>query len=250
MLFQRYLKRDKKAMDFFTSEALLNLFTLSGLEIILGVDNVIFIALLVQHLDGKIRKKARFIGLSLALIIRILMLFGATWIMKLTAPLFTLFSFAISGRNLLLIIGGLFLIIKGSMEIVEMFCENHNKPKDSNETRFIKIITQIIFIDIILSFDSIMTAVGISNNFPIMVTAVVISMIIMLTASHVIGEFIYANPSIKILALAFIILVGVMLVLSGVNIEMDKGYLYFSMLFAGIVETINLYLRKKHNKIS
>ena len=231
-------------MEFFAVDSLLNLLTLTGLEIILGVDNVIFIALLVQHLQGKERVKARFIGLSLALFARIGMLFGASWIMQLTYPLFTIFNFAVTGRSLLLIIGGLFLIIKSILELVELFGEHEHEMVESKAAKFLKIICQIIFIDIILSFDSIITAVGISNDLPVMIVAVVIAMVIMLIASNPIGEFIYANSSIKILALAFIAFVGVMLVLNGVNIEFDKGYLYFSMLFAGIVETINIYLRK------
>ena len=233
-------------MDFFNTEALLNLFTLTGLEIILGIDNVIFIALLVQHLENNLRQKARFIGLSLALIIRILMLFCATWIMKLTKPLFTLLSLDISGRSLLLIIGGLFLVIKGILELMEMFSQDHQDPKKSKETKFLKIISQIIFIDIILSFDSIITAVGISNELPIMVIAVVISMIVMLISSSKIGDFIYTNPSIKVLALAFIILIGIMLTLNGFDIYIDKAYLYFAIFFSSIVEAINLRLRKKN----
>ena len=233
-------------MDFFESSALLNLFTLTGLEIVLGVDNVIFIALLVQHLQGAARTKARIIGLSLALIIRILMLFCATWIMQLTQPLFTLLSFPFSGRSLLLIIGGLFLVIKCIMEFLEMLedtPEQEKKPETA-ETKFAKIIAQIIFIDIILSFDSIITAVGISNDFPIMVIAVVIAMLIMLFASSPIGNFIYANPSIKVAAIAFIALVGAMLVLSGIGIEINHGYLYSSMFFAGVVEWLNIKLRR------
>jgi predicted tellurium resistance membrane protein TerC len=146
-------------MEFFTNEGLLNLFTLTGLEIILGVDNVIFIALLVQHLQGKDRRKARVIGLSLALIMRILMLFCATWIMQLTQPLFNIFSFPVSGRSLLLIIGGLFLIIKSILEIVELFHGTNEISKTNKTQKFFQIIGQIIFIDIILSFDSIITAV-------------------------------------------------------------------------------------------
>jgi len=233
-------------MDFFSQEALLNLFTLTGLEIILGVDNVIFIALLVQHLKGATRTKARVIGLSLALIIRILMLFCATWIMTLTKPLLTIVDYPLSGRSLLLIIGGLFLIIKSIMELCEMFHDKakEEQPRETKKVKFFKIISQIIFIDIILSFDSIITAVGISNEFPIMVIAIIVAMLIMLFASNPIGEFIYANPPIKVIALAFIALVGVMLLLGGFQIEIDKGYLYFSMLFAGIVEWVNMKLRK------
>jgi predicted tellurium resistance membrane protein TerC len=233
-----------------STNALLNLFTLTGLEIVLGIDNIILIALLVQHLHGSQRTKARVIGLSLALIFRILMLFGATWIMTLTAPLFTISNFPVSGRDLLLIIGGAFLIIKSCTELIELFAEHSDdpiKPKE-RETRYTKIIAQIIFVDVILSFDSIITAVGISNNFPIMVAAVVIAMIVMLISSNPVGEFIYKNPSIKVLALAFIALVGVMLVLNGLDIGFNKGYLYFAMFFAGLVETINIFLRKRMEK--
>lgn len=237
-------------MELFTAEALLNLFTLTGLEIILGIDNVIFIALLVQHLEKKQRNKARVMGLSLALIMRVLMLFGATSIMKLTQPLFTAFTFDISGRSLLLILGGLFLVIKSIMELIDLFKPEHEEKKSSKaaETKYIKIISQIIFIDMILSFDSIITAVGMTNDFPIIVIAVVIAMIIMLVASDPIGRFIYEHPSIKVIALAFIAMVGVMLLFNGFDIYFDKGYLYFSMFFAGLVETINIYLRKIEQK--
>jgi predicted tellurium resistance membrane protein TerC len=231
-------------MELFTSVNILSLFTLTGLEIVLGIDNVIFIALLVQHLKGKQRNRARFIGLSLALIIRVLMLFCASWIMQLKDPLFSL---PISGRSLLLIIGGLFLVIKSVMELIELFHEEAPKQSEeqTKECKYLKIISQIIFIDIILSFDSIITAVGISNNLSIMVIAVVIAIIVMLLASDPIGKYIYANPSIKVLALAFIGFLGVILVFAGFNIEINKGYLYFSMLFAGIVEVLNIKLDKK-----
>jgi predicted tellurium resistance membrane protein TerC len=234
-------------MDFFTLQNIISLTTLSGLEVVLGIDNVIFIALLVQHLEKKDRNKVRIIGLSLALILRILMLFCATWIMKLTDPLFTLFSFAFSGRNLLLIIGGLFLVVKAIMEVYELF--HHKEHEDNSEkaksNRYFSVVSQIIFIDLVLSFDSIITAVGMSNDFRIMVIAVVIAMIIMIISSNSIGDFIYKNPSIKVLALAFIGLVGAMLLLNGFNLYFDKGYLYFSFFFSGLVEFINIKLRKK-----
>ena len=233
-------------MDFFSTQSLLNLLTLSGLEIILGIDNVIFIAILVQHLEKVEKAKARFIGLSLALVIRVLMLFCASWIMKLTDPLFTIYSLAISGRNLLLLIGGLFLIIKASMELLEMFEPKVEEEKAHvNNSKFFKIISQIIFIDIILSFDSIITAVGISNELPIMVAAIVISMIVMLISVNSIGEFIEKNPSIKVLALAFIALVGAMLFANGLNFYFDKAYIYFSFFFSGLVEFINIRLKNK-----
>lgn len=235
-------------MDFFNYESLLGLFTLTGLEIVLGIDNVIFIALLVQNLDRNSRKKARFIGLSLALIMRIIMLFFATWIMKLTYPLFTIWNKDFSGRNILLILGGLFLIIKSIMELVELFKAEEKKPEQNkNEQSFFYVIMQIIFIDIILSFDSIITAVGISNDFAIMVAAIVIAMIVMLAASNPISKFIYHHPSIKVLALAFIALVGALLFLNGFDIAVNKGYLYFAMFFSSLVEAINIYLKKLDN---
>lgn len=236
-------------MDFFNYESLLGLFTLTSLEIILGIDNVIFIALLVQNLDRQKRRKARVIGLSLALIARIVMLFFATWIMKLTTPLFSILSKDFSGRSILLILGGLFLIVKPVLEVLQMFKPEAEKEEvKENNKSFSYIITQIIFIDIILSFDSIITAVGISNDFSIMVAAIVIAMIVMLISASPISTFIYNNPSIKILALAFIALVGVLLLLNGFDIYINKAYLYFAMFFSGMVETINIALKKSERE--
>ena len=231
-------------MEFFTIDGLLNLFTLTGLEIVLGVDNIIFIALLVQNLQGKIRVRARIIGLALALVIRIIMLSGATWMMKLTEPLFSLLSFHFSGKSLLLIIGGLFLVVKSIKELLQLFSKEPDHSIVSPKKEYFNVILQIIFIDVILSFDSIITAVGISSDMPIMVTAIMIAILVMLIAAEPVGKFIYANPSIKVLALAFIGFLGVFLALAGVDIEIDKGYLYFSMLFAGLIEVINIRLRK------
>lgn len=236
-------------MEFFTTEILLNLSTLTLLEVILGIDNVIFIALLVQKVEKPKRNTARIMGLSLAFLMRIVMLFGATWIMQLTKPLFTIFTFDVSGRSLLLILGGLFLVVKSIMELIEMFEAHHDESHTpfEKEKKYFKICMQIIFIDLVLSFDSIITAVGISNNFPVMVIAISIAMIVMLVSSESVGKFIYKNPSIKVMALAFIGFLGVILVLAGFDIEIDKAYLYFAMLFTGIVETINIHLRKKMN---
>lgn len=234
-------------MDIFNYDTILSLLTLTGLEIVLGIDNVIFIALIVQNLEKNSRKKARFIGLSLALVIRILMLFFATWIMKLTHPLFTIFSFPISGRSLMLIFGGLFLIVKTIMEFIEMF-SNEQHEKKQNETKsysFSNAIIQIIFIDIILSFDSIITAVGLSDNLSVIVIAVVIAMLVMLASASTIGNFIYSNPSIKVLALAFVGLVGVMLFLNGFDIVFNKGYLYFAMFFSLMIEVLNSKLKNR-----
>lgn len=233
-------------MELFNLDILVNLITLTGLEIILGIDNVIFIALLIQPLKGQIQKKARYIGLTFALIIRILLLFCANSIMKLTNPLISIGSFPLSGKSLLLIIGGAFLIVKGILELIELFAENSEEKKHNQATKsFFKIIIQIIFIDIVLSFDSIITAVGVSNELPVMIVAMVVAMLVMLVASGSIGNFIYQNPSTKVLALNFIIMVGVMLFLAGFDIEIDKSHLYFAILFASITEIINISLRKK-----
>lgn len=235
-------------MDLFSMDSLINLVTLSGLEIILGIDNVIFIALLVQPLEPNLRNRTRIFGLTLALCARVIMLMGATWIMQLTEPLFSMFNLEVSGRDLLLFLGGLFLVVKSILEIKEMFANNHNEKADkqTKEKRYWKIIAQIVFIDILLSFDSVIAAVGLSNNIYIMVSAVVIAMIIMLISANFVGKFIYNNPSIKVLALAFIGFLGAILVLESININTDKTYLYFSMFFAGIAETININLRKRN----
>jgi predicted tellurium resistance membrane protein TerC len=232
----------------FTLNNILNLTTLTGLEIVLGIDNVIFIALLVHHLPTKDRTKVRVFGLSLALILRVLLLFAASWMIGLTKPIFTLFSFPFSGRSILLIGGGLFLVVKSILEIIELFDEHEDavKPNASNgNEKFWKIVAQIIFIDLVLSFDSVITAVGMTNNLPIIIIAIVIAMIVMLFSSKPIGDFMYAHPSVKVIALAFILLVGVLLVAGGFDIEIPKGYLYFSMFFAMFVEIINILLAKK-----
>jgi predicted tellurium resistance membrane protein TerC len=236
---------------FFTLPNILNLITLTGLEIILGIDNVIFIALLVEPLAPKLRNTVRLYGLSLALILRVIMLFGVSWIIGLTKPLFTIFSFPLAGRNILLIVGGLFLIIKTIHEFMEMFSKENEKAITpvSAQKKLLNIIIQIIFVDLILSFDSVITAVGMSpDNITVIIVAVVISMVIMLISSKPIGDFIYAYPSIKVIGLSFIALVGIMLVANGFNINVPKAYLYFAIFFSSTVETINILLSKKNKQ--
>lgn len=240
-------------MEIFSLDYIFTFFTLTGLEIILGIDNVIFIAILVQSLELQIRTKARIIGLSLALILRILMLLGVAWIIKLKDPLFSLFGFAFSGRNLLLILGGLFLIIKALLELRDMF---KNEPQrhinTSINSHYWKVIGQIVFIDLILSFDSIITAVGMTESMsyriPMIILVIVIAMIAMIASAKPIGDFIYKHQSIKVIALMFIGLIGVMLLLNGFDINMDKGYLYFAMIFTLVTEVINNKLLKKVSK--
>lgn len=241
----------------FTLPSLLSLLTLTGLEIVLGIDNVIFIALIVEHLPREIRKKVRAVGLGLALVLRVIMLLGISWVVGLTEPLFTAFGMHFSGRSLLFFAGGLFLILKPLKETVEMFKEaghqEEHHPAKRTTKGFWMVVTEIIFVDLVLSFDSILTAVGMSNDLPIMITAIVIAMFIMLVSAGPISTFIYNNPSIKIMALSFILLVGVLLVAAGFDIEIPKGYLYFAMFFALAVEILNILLRKKkrtHHKSS
>lgn len=233
-------------MNLDIADIILNLITLTGLEIVLGIDNVIFIAILVQHLPVEKRNKARLMGLSLALILRIVMLFGISWIMKLTQPLFSLFNADFSGRSILLIIGGLFLIVKGFLELREMFEDKQIEPSsDTGSKKYMQVILQIVFIDLILSFDSVITAVAMSSNIPVIITAIVIAMVIMIISSHTVGKFIYSHPSIKVLALNFILLVGAMLLLNGFDYYFSKGYLYFAMFFSILNEIINIKLYNK-----
>jgi predicted tellurium resistance membrane protein TerC len=233
---------------FLSIENLLNILVLTGLETVLGIDNVIFIALIIQPLAINLRQKARVIGLSLALILRIIMLFGATWIMTLTKPLIVLFDYPISGRDILLIAGGLFLVVKTIHEFKEMKEEKESPHVVKPQGTFSKIIGEIIFIDLILSFDSIITAVGMTTNLTIIIAAVIISMIIMLVASKTVGEFIYKHPRVKVIALSFILLVGIFLIGNGFNIDIPKGYLYFAMLFSIFIEIMNITLLDKKSK--
>jgi predicted tellurium resistance membrane protein TerC len=232
-----------------SSTDIINFLTLSVLEIVLGIDNVIFIAILVQPLAVELRNKVRCYGLGLALVLRCGLLFVANHIIHLTDPLFSVYGIAISYKSLLLLVGGLFLILKPIFELVEMFGEHHSEVKvEKKSTK--NIVLQIIFIDLVLSFDSIMTAVGISpDNLAIIIAAVVLSMVIMILFAKPVGDFIYQYPHIKIVALAFIAFVGVFLVIEGLNFSFPKGYLYTALAFSMITETINILLsKKKHIK--
>jgi len=237
-------------MDFLQSELLFSLITLTFLEIILGIDNLIFIALVVRKLPPKIRKTARVFGLVLAFVIRILMLMALSWVMTLTEPLFFWKDHGFSYKNFLLILGGLFLIVKGGLEILGDISSANNSEKENKKIiakqSFFAAVVQIAVIDFIFSFDSIITAIGMTNNIPVIVVAVVISMLLMLFASGYISEFLNKYPSLKIVALAFIFMVGVILLADGLNIHISKGYLYFSLFFTLAVEVINIAARKRH----
>lgn len=238
-------------LDFLTYDILFALVTLTFLEIILGIDNLIFIALVVQKLPKKYRHRARIFGLSLALIIRIIMLLTLSWVMSLTNPIFHIGDSPFSYKNLLLIFGGLFLIFKSGWEIKNDVFSNHQEfvvPKKKSEIQkgVLSAIIQISLVDFVFSFDSVITAIGMTNNVPIIIVAVVISMIVMLLASESITQFLKKYPSLKIVALAFIFAVGVILFVDGINYHIPKGYLYFSLFFTLVVELLNILAKKRN----
>ncbi len=236
-------------MDILTYEIFFSLITLTFLEVILGIDNVIFIAIAIAKLPAKNRQKARIFGLSLALIIRIIMLFTLSWVMTLTTPLFYIKDTAFSFKNFLLLFGGLFLVIKSSWEIIsDLFPKkiNENQKEINVAKSMIAAIVQISLIDFVFSFDSVITAIAMTSNIPVIITAVVISMFVMLVASEKVSYFLREYPSLKVVALAFIFLVGVILIADGLNIHISKGYLYFSLFFTMAVESLNILIRKKH----
>jgi predicted tellurium resistance membrane protein TerC len=236
-------------MEWLTDPAIwISLLTLTGLEIVLGIDNVIFISILAGKLPVEQQEKARKVGLSLALITRILLLMSLTWIMGLTKPLFVLPVVAreISGRDLVLIVGGLFLIWKSVREVHEKLedADGHANPSRSRVS-FTSVIVQILLLDIVFSLDSVITAVGMADNLGVMIAAVVIALGVMLAFSGRISDFVNRHPTLKMLALSFLILIGVTLMGEGLGFHIPKGYIYFSMAFAFGVEMLNLRLRSK-----
>ena len=218
--------------------------TLSLLEIVLGIDNIIFISILVGRLPPEQRKSARIGGLAFAMLTRVALLFSIVWLTRLVNPLFHLGPQPVSGRDLILFIGGLFLLVKSTLEI-------HHTLEGASEQRaarvfssFVLTIVQIGIIDIVFSLDSVFTAVGLANQLPVMIAAVVVSILVMMVVSGAISAFVDRHPTIKILALSFLILIGVALVAEGAHFEIPKGYLYFAMAFSVVVEMINIRLRK------
>ncbi|MDA7705457.1 TerC family protein [Rickettsiales bacterium] len=233
-------------MEIFGFETLLILVTLTFLEIILGIDNVIFISLAVQKLPEKLRKKARYFGISLALIMRCAMLFALGWVMGLTKPAFTLFEIEFSYKNLILFFGGLFLVYTAFIEIMSDLKHNTKKEIEFKPQSTMRgAITQIMMIDLVFSVDSIITAIGVTDQIWIIITAVIISMGAMLFLSGKISNIIDQYPTLKILALAFIFMIGVILILGGLSINVSKNYLYFSLFFALIIEIINIKTSKR-----
>lgn len=238
-------------MELVGYDLLVSFITLTFLEIILGIDNLIFIAIVVHKLEKKHRQVARLFGLSLALVIRILMLLALSWIMTLTDPLFSIGEVGFSFKDFLLISGGLFLIVKSAWEIANDLLFGLHVKKDQSgsvaaKKTLLAAVLQITLIDFVFSFDSVITAIGMSNNIPIIVGAIIISMIIMLVASEKISHFLQTYPSLKIVALAFIFMVGAILLADGFHMHISKGYLYFALFFTIVVESLNIVARKKH----
>ena len=234
-----------------TADGLIALLTLSALEIVLGVDNVVFIAILTARLPVSQQALARRLGLSVALIIRIGLLFAITWIMSLTRPLFAVLAHEVSGRDLILLGGGLFLIFKATWEIYDKLeVEHSERAKAGGRGAFAAVLVQILMLDIVFSLDSVITAVGMAEHVAIMIIAMVIAMIVMLFSMGSISGFVERHPSVKILALAFLLLIGVMLVAEGFGQHVSKGYIYFAMAFSLLVELLNLRYRKKHKAVA
>ena len=224
--------------------------TLCALEIVLGIDNLIFISILTQKLPEEQQAKARNLGLSLALIMRVLMLLSISWIMGLKDDLFTLVSIGVSGRDIILILGGLFLICKSVNEIHEKLEDaGASENKLAKVTTFNAVILQIILIDIIFSLDSVITAVGMAKHLAVMIAAVVVSMVVMILSAATLSDFVNRHPAVKVLALAFLIMIGAALIAEGMDFHIPKGYIYFSMAFAVLVEFINIRLGARKVKI-
>lgn len=222
-------------------------FTLTGLEIVLGIDNIIFISILVGRLPKAEQPRARFFGLALAMVTRILLLLSIAWVMRLTDNLFTVFEHGVSGRDLILFFGGLFLLFKSTMEIwhsVEGEEEQGETAGGAVKAGFIGVILQIAVIDIVFSLDSVITAVGLVDNVPVMVAAIIIAVGVMMLAAGTISDFIEKHPTLKILALSFLIVVGTLLVAEAFGAHVPKGYVYFAMAFSLAVEALNIRMRK------
>lgn len=224
--------------------------TLSVLELVLGIDNIIFISILAGKLPPEQQAKARFIGLSLALIMRVILLFSLTWIMGLVEPLFSLFGQPFSGRDLILLIGGLFLIGKSTHEIHGSLEGEEGKEIKKVYASFVSVIVQITLLDMVFSLDSVITAIGMVDNIWVMIAAVVVSIVAMMLFANPIGNFVSKHPTVKMLALAFLLLIGFTLVAEGFGQHIPKGYIYGAMAFSVFVELLNMKLRKKGKPVN
>jgi predicted tellurium resistance membrane protein TerC len=236
-------------MDWLTSpESWIALLTLTVLEIVLGIDNVIFISILAGKLPQAEQEKARRVGLGLAMFIRIALLASIAWIARLTQPLFTVVSQEISGRDLILLVGGVFLLFKATREIHDKLEGEEGEASAKVRASFVSVILQILALDVVFSLDSVITAVGMANDLPVMIIAVVLAVAVMMFAAGPISDFVSEHPTIKMLALAFLLLIGMSLIAEGLDQHIPKGYIYFAMGFSVFVEMLNLRLRKKAAK--
>ena len=234
---------------FLTADGLVALATLSALEIVLGVDNVVFIAILTARLPARQQESARRLGLTLALVIRIALLFAISWMMSLTRPWFGVLGHPVTGRDLILIAGGLFLVGKATWEIYDKLEVEHVESEGSGRGRFAAVLAQILVLDIVFSLDSVITAVGMANRLSVMVAAMVIAMLVMLVSMGAVAGFVERHPSVKILALAFLLLIGVVLVADGMGQHVSKAYIYVAMAFSLFVEVLNLRYRKRRQPV-
>jgi predicted tellurium resistance membrane protein TerC len=232
-------------MDWITNpEAWIALATLTVLEIVLGIDNVVFISILASKLPREQQNRARRLGLGLAMFLRIALLLSLTWIIKLTAPLFTVIGEEISGRDLVLIVGGLFLIFKATHEIHERLEGEEGQVSARVGPSFINVIVQILLLDVVFSLDSVITAVGMAEDIGVMVTAVVIAVAFMMLFAGPISDFVERHPTVKMLALSFLLMIGIALIAEGLDQHIPKGYIYFAMAFSVGVEVLNLRVRR------
>jgi predicted tellurium resistance membrane protein TerC len=236
-------------MEWITPEAMIGLLTLTVLEIVLGIDNIIFISILAGKLPPDQQARARRVGLAGAMVTRILLLASLAWIIRLTAPLFTVFGHAISGRDIILIGGGLFLLAKSTREIHESLEGDAGHASAKTARSFGAVVTQIMLLDIVFSLDSVITAVGMVRQLPIMITAVVIAVGVMMFAARSISDFVHRHPTVKMLALSFLLLIGVSLIADGLGQHIAKGYIYFAMGFSVFVEMLNIRLRKRSRPV-
>lgn len=230
-------------------EIVIALLTLVALEIVLGIDNIIFISILAGKLPPEKQKKARLIGLAAAMIMRVLLLFSLSLIMKLTSPFFTVLGNEISGRDIILIAGGLFLLAKSTFEIHDKLeGDEHKNSAGKKAVSFSGTIIQIMILDIVFSLDSVITAIGMTDMLWVMITAVVVSVIFMMFTSGAVSDFVYKHPTVKILALSFLLLIGITLIAEGFDQHISKGYIYFAMAFSVFVEMINIKIRTRSSK--
>ena len=223
--------------------------TLVALEIVLGVDNIIFISILAGKLPVGQQNRARIVGLALALVMRIILLFSLSWVIALTAPLFTIWQEEISGRDLILILGGLFLLAKATFEIHENLEGERGHASAQVKATFTSVIVQIFLLDAVFSLDSVITAIGMVEQIEIMIAAVVVAIVFMMVFAGPVGSFVQRHPTVKMLALSFLLLIGLTLIVEGFDVHIPKGYIYFAMGFSVIVEMLNLRLRRNSDPI-